>query len=406
MSAAFTVISFLCIVKVVFLHQHFKTPQKGGAIRSYYLAKALVEKGAQTIVITAHEEHNYKREWVEGIEVHYLPVAYDNRFGFYKRLLSFFKFAVKSSSHARQVEGVDLCYAISTPLTVGLAAKFLWHRVKVPYIFEVGDLWPDAPIQLGIISNSLVKKSLYWLEKNIYKNAKSIVALSPPIAAAIGQRISGKVIHLLPNMADTDFFKPEDKRPVLTEKWAMKGKFVISYIGAVGLANGLNYYLKCAMASQEAGLPVEFLLCGDGAKLDELKQFAAGESLKNVTFVPFQDRNGVADILNISDASFICYQPVKILETGSPNKYFDALAAGKLVIINFGGWIRDEIEKELCGFYVNAANAADFARKVEPFVNDSDRLKRYQQASRTLAERKYSRRVLGERFWDIIKAEA
>jgi glycosyltransferase involved in cell wall biosynthesis len=94
------------------------------------------------------------------------------------------------------------------------------------------------------------------------------------------------------------------------------------------------------------------------------------------------------------------------LETGSPNKYFDALAAGKLVIINFGGWIRDEIEKEQCGFYVNATCPEDFVRKIEPFVNNSDLLKRYQQGARTLAERKYSRRVLAERFWDVVRAEA
>lgn len=393
-------------MKVLILHQHFKTPQKGGAIRSYYLARALVEKGAQTIVVTAHNEQAYKSELIDGIEVHYLPVAYDNRFGFYKRLLSFFEFAVKSSRHAQQITGIDLCYAISTPLTTGLAAKFLWRRRKVPYVFEVGDLWPDAPIQLGIISNDFVKKGLYWLEKNIYESAKSIVALSPPIATAVGQRTSGKDIHLVPNMADTDFFKAEAKRPVLVHKWGVKGKFVISYIGAVGLANGLNYYLKCARATQEAGLPVEFLLCGDGGKLDELKQFAEKQSLKNFTFIPFQDRNGVAEILNISDASFICYQPVKILETGSPNKYFDALAAGKLVIINFGGWVRDEVEREGCGFYADATSPEDFVRKIESFMIDSERLKRHQQASRSLAERKYSRRILAERFWDVIKAEA
>ncbi|MFZ6010103.1 MAG: glycosyltransferase WbuB, partial [Bacteroidota bacterium] len=79
-------------MKVLILHQHFNTPQKGGAIRSYYLAKALISEGMKVIVITAHNQNQYRNENVEGIDVHYLPVSYDNRFGFYKRSSSFLRY--------------------------------------------------------------------------------------------------------------------------------------------------------------------------------------------------------------------------------------------------------------------------------------------------------------------------
>jgi glycosyltransferase involved in cell wall biosynthesis len=386
-------------VKVLILHQHFKIPRHGGAIRSYYLAKALVEKGVNTVVITAHNDPGYKKENVEGIEVHYLPVPYDNRFGFNRRIYAFYLFVIKSVKFAARHRDADRCYAISTPLTTGIAAMLIRRLYKLPYIFEVGDVWPDAPIEMGFIRNPFLKRMLHRMEIAIYRRAESIVALSPAIRDVIRKKISGTTIHILPNMADTDFFRPGEKRPDLEEKFNVKGKFVVSYIGAIGVANGLHYILECAEASQGERLPIHFFLCGDGAMADELKKSAEKLPLQNLSFLPFRNRDGVGEIFNVTDASFTTYLPVPILETGSPNKYFDGLAAGKLSVINFGGWIKEEIESEGCGVYVNPEDPEDFVRKIRPFIGDKTLLRRYQQAGRSLAEMKYSRRILGQDFY-------
>src|SRR5690606_37032856 len=111
-------------------------------------------------------------------------------------------------------------------------------------------------------------------------------------------------------------------------------------------------------------------------------------SLANVTFIPFRNRDGVKEIMNVTDAAFICYQPFPILETGSPNKYFDGLSAGKLMIVNFSGWIRTEIQKEACGLYADPRQPHDFVQKIRPFVGDPELLKRHQRGARELAERK------------------
>ena len=89
-----------------------------------------------------------------------------------------------------------------------------------------------------------------------------------------------------------------------------------------------------------AGLPVHFLLCGNGALLDFFKRIVQQYQLKNFSIIPPQNRNGVKEVMNVTDAAFICYKPLPVLETGSPNKYFDGLAAGKLILVNFGGWIK------------------------------------------------------------------
>lgn len=392
-------------MKVLLLHQHFKTPYKGGAIRSYYLARALVENDIQVIVITAHGEKTGRTELLDGIEVHYLPVAYDNRFGFFDRIVSFLKYAWRATRLASKFKDADLCYAISVPLTVGLAAMWIKTRQGIPFVFEVGDLWPEAPIQLGFIRNPLVVVTLRLLEKQIYQAANTIVALSPAIRDEVLKKAPAKRVELIPNMADCDYFKIEAKNSSLESKFAVAGKFVVSYVGAIGVANGLDYFLECAHAARKAALPIHFLLCGDGALLERLKRNASHLKLQNLTFVDFTHREGVREVLNVSDAVFVCYKPVPILETGSPNKFFDGLAAGKLILVNFGGWIRKEVEDSHCGIFVDPHQPADFIKKISPFLADPRLLAHYQEAARALAEQKYSRQALGRQFAKFIELQ-
>jgi glycosyltransferase involved in cell wall biosynthesis len=390
-------------VKVLLLHQHFKTPYTGGAVRSYYLAKALVDQGVSVSVVTGYNGRVEKLDMIDGIEVHFVPVSYDNSFGFYKRSVSFLKYVWYAIKLSHRFKTFDFCYAISVPLTVGIAARFIKRKYGIPYIFEVGDLWPDAPIQMGFIKNRVFQNLLFDLEGSIYKSAHSLVALSIEIQKALANKVNGKTIHLIPNMADTGFFVPEPKDPSVEKKYGAQGKFVVSYIGAIGLANGLEHFVDCAAKSEKAGLPVHFLLCGDGGVLPTIQTKVEALKLQNFSIIPFQSRAGVKEILNVTDASFVSYKPVPVLETGSPNKYFDALASGKLIIVNFGGWIRKEIEEDRCGVYIDQRSPEDFVSKLRPFVEERKLLKEYQQRARTLAEEKYSRHQLGQQFCEIFK---
>jgi glycosyltransferase involved in cell wall biosynthesis len=393
-------------VKVLILHQHFNTPQGGGPLRSYYLAKALLDRGIEVAVITGGSRPEYKDTNYEGIEIHYVPVAYENRYGFYKRGLSFIKYALNATRVAGKLKGVDLCYAISVPLTVGQAAIWIERKYGIPFYFEVGDIWPEAPVQMGFVQNPFLKHSLYWLERRLYKRARKIVALSQPIKEWILKRTANKEVAVIPNMADIDYFKPSLKEESLISRFQTTGQFVISYIGAVGFANGLDYFLECARACAKAQLPVRFLICGDGAMTGNLKAAMDTLKLDNVEFVPFQDRKGVRDVLNVTDAAFICYKPFPILETGSPNKYFDGLAAGKMIIVNFKGWIRDEIEKYNCGVAVDPRFPHDIVEKLRPLLEDTQLVQQKAGNARRLAEQKYSRARLSAEFVSLFETVA
>lgn len=388
---------------ILILHQFFNTPQRGGSLRSYYLAKALQDAGHKVVIITTHNQNSELAEEAEGIEVHYLPVAYSNHYGFFKRIYSFIQFVLRIVNKAGQFKHTDVCYAISAPLTTGLAAIWIKKRYNIPYYFEVGDLWPEAPIQLGVVRNYFLKWILYRLEASIYKKADIVVALSAAIKQNILQRFPRLTVRVIPNMSDTAFFKPEPGREELRKAFDVHGRFVIAYIGTLGLANGLQYILDCATTALQEKLPASFLLCGDGAMREELMRAATRSNLSNVKFIPHQNRDGVNMILNITDAVFVCYQPLPVLETGSPNKYFDGLAAGKLIIVNTGGWMKAEVEHTQCGIAVDPKDARDFVKKVTPFVLDSELLAAFQARARQLAETCYSRQILGEAFTGLFR---
>lgn len=383
-------------MKILILHQHYKTPESGGAIRSWYLAKALVHAGHTPVVITSHNQKKYLHTTTDGIEVHYLPVAYDNSFDYYRRSVSFLRFVFRSIRIAASIPGIDRIYAISVPLTIAFVARWTSFRKGIPYFFEVGDLWPDAPIELGFIKNPLMKSSLYSLEKTAYRKAETVIALSPAIKDAILKKVPEARVVTIPNMADCEFYNPTPRND--------PNKFVISYIGATGLANGLDYLLECANLARKAELPIHFVVCGTGALLERLKGNAKQLGLMNITFTGFVDRAGVRDVMNISDAVFVCYKDHPILETGSPNKFFDGLAAGKLIVINFGGWIRKEIEEYKCGVATSKSDPSDFIRKIRTFLTDPDLLKEYQMNSRRLAEQKYDRKVLVKQWLNFLLA--
>jgi glycosyltransferase involved in cell wall biosynthesis len=212
-----------------------------------------------------------------------------------------------------------------------------------------------------------------------------------------------KQVYLIPNMSDTEYYQPAAKDPTLIKKFDVENQFVVSYIGAVGVANGLDYFIECARASMQSGLSIRFFLCGTGALLDQHKQNVKRLQLNNFTFQPFQTRDGVRELMNVSDAVFVSYKPYRILETGSPNKYFDGLAAGKLIIINFEGWIKEEIEQASCGIALDRQHPQEFATRIIPFLEHKEQLQQYQNASRKLAVSKYARQKLSAEFAALIR---
>lgn len=378
-------------MKVLYIHQYFKTPDEGGSIRSYYLAKGLVDNGYSVEMITSWNQKFYRCQTVDGIKVHYLPVFYDNHLGFSQRVKAFLKFIYLACTLIPKLEKPDICYAMSTPLTVGLITLWAKKIHKISYYFEIGDLWPAAPIQMGFIRNRIVQQLLYALERKIYQNADKIIALSPGIRDHIETVVPSKDVYLIPNMSDCTFFQMECKEEGYETLFEVKDKFVISYMGAAGKANHLEYLLDTAISCQTQRCPVQFLVVAYGSELERIQRIAQAKKISNINFLPYQSKEGLKKILNITDAVYISYAPAPVLQTGSPNKFFDGLAAGKLIILNNNGWLREITELNKCGFYANPQKPETFVDKLTPFIKDPNMLFSYQKNARNVAEQYYSK---------------
>lgn len=391
-------------MRIFYIHQYFKTPEEGGGVRSYYLAKAMADAGHHVDLFTAHNRDTYKKAFVDGIHVHYLPVKYDQSFGFFRRVRAFLVFVLLIMIKTDSLPKADLCYVSSTPLTTGLAAIYLKWRYKIPYYFEVRDLWPEAPVQLKVIRNKALKRLLYWLEKNIYQKAKAIVALSPGAQRYISERVPQKEVLLLPNMADCDFFEKTEKNPYHELQFRVNGKFVVTYFGAVGKVNQLQNLLDAAEACQQKLLhEVAFMIAGEGSELPAIQQEAEARGLKNLHFVPFQNKYGLLSVLNVTDAVYISFMDLPVLQHCSPNKLFDALAAGKLCISTLPGWMQEMLEDNQCGFYADPSRPEEFVKSIAPFVNDRELLESFQSNARKLAERSFSRKAQAEKLLAFIE---
>jgi len=362
-------------MKILLIHQYYKTPQTGGAIRSYYIAKYLVSQGHEVSVITAYNEKEYSLKKEEGILVHYLPIYYTNHLSFFSRMHAFVRYVWQARKLLKKIDKPDINYVISTPLTTGLIAIYAKRKYGIPYIFEVGDLWPEAPIQLGVLKNSILKNLARKLEKRIYKQAREIIGLSPDIAKNIEKK-TGKKAHVITNFADTTFFTPSDPR---------SDEFIIGYVGTIGLANHLEYLLQVAEVSA-TNPKIKFVIMGSGAQLEKIKKEARHKKLTNIEFVNPGDKQAAKNVIEQLSAMFISFKNVPVLATGSPNKFFDALAAGKLTIINFEGWIKELVEAHACGFYYPPDKPEEFLIKLQPYLDELHKLKNAQNNARALAE--------------------
>ena len=384
-------------MRVVIIHQYFKTPQQGGAIRSYYLAKGLLDYGHDVEVITAHND-KAKFEIIDGIKVQYLSVYYDNKLGAISRILAFIKFVLLASKKAFQIPKADINYVISTPLSVGIVALTLQYLRRTPYMFEIGDLWPEAPIQLGYIKNTLLKKLLYRFEKLIYKKAKYIVAMSPDIEEYVLKTQPLEKIRMITNMADCDYYFPIEKPLQVIKKYQLAEKFVISYIGTAGRANHLEYLIEVAKECNLKMKQVQFLIASSGRELLRIKDLAIEYNLTNVNFINYLDREGVKELLSVTDAIYVSFANVPVLASGSPNKFFDGLAAGKLIIMNFEGWIKKELENNQCGFSYDPNQPQEFVEKITPYIQSSELLQKSKEKARKLALESFSRELLIDKW--------
>ncbi len=362
----------------------------------------MVQNGFEVHMITTHTSPQKEIRTIDGIRVTYLPIPYDNSYGYWGRIKAYVGFAVKACFESIKLKGVDFCYIMTTPLTTGVIALFNRFFLGRKYFFEVGDLWPLVPIEMGVIKSTLLQRFLYWFEKLCYRKSLGSIGLSPPISDYIQSKSPSTQLATIYNISDCDYFKPQIASADLKKKYGIGYELVITYTGTFGLANDLVRMIHVIKDLQH--LPIKFLFIGMGAEKELVQNQAEEYQLQNCRIVDFQSKEGMKEILSISDAMFISFADYPSLFTGSPNKLFDALAAGLLVITNFDGWIKSLIETEDCGFSFIHDSAQDFENKISPFLTNRELLVEYQSNARKLAEERFALQLQTETHQNFLKS--
>ena len=389
-------------MRIIYIHQYFKTPEEGGAVRSYHLARGLVDAGFEVELITGGNQKYYDQRRIDGIKVHYLPVAYDQKFGFLKRVSSFLSFVRQTKKLLPKLARPDILYISSTPLTTGLIGLWAKRKLALPYIFEVRDLWPEAPIQVGAIRNPLLKKYLISLEARIYRNALSLVALSPGIAEHLRKVAPDRAVSLIPNFSDLDCFFPQEKNENLLRKYNLKPNLTIAYTGALGQVNAVEELLDLAEVAQNRQKNWQFMIMGSGSHEQKLREIAAQKKLNNLLFIPFGSKEKVNEVMSLADLAWISFAHLPVLKTNSPNKFFDALAAGKAILVNHKGWVFQLVKQYGLGFSCLPGKMETTFIELERVESDPKSLHQMQQNSRALAEKYFSKEHAVTRLKEVI----
>ena len=395
-------------MNILYIHQYFKTPEEPGGTRSYWVSQELIKRGHQvTMLCSTNPRHpDAVRINSDGINVVYVKNHYDNYMPAYKKVWSFLSFILSALKVAKKEKNVDLVFASSTPLTVGYIALWLKKTKKLRYVFEVRDLWPEFPIQIGAIKNKFVIKYLRGLERRIYKNSEFVIALSPGMqdgVVAAGMPIEKTV--MIPNMSKPDKFYPHEPNPEIIREFNLDlSVFNVVHFGSMGKANGLEYIIEAARILQERGInDVCFWFLGRGATEPICKRLADDYKLHNVRFLGFHKMSIVSEIVNCSSASITTFRNLPILQTNSPNKLFDSLSAGKPIIVNSAGWTKIMVEEGDCGFYVNPDDPSSLADRIEEVKDDEQLLARWSENARKLSIEKYDKNLLTSKVADVLE---
>lgn len=398
-------------MKILYIHQYFNTPSEPGGTRSYWFAKELIANGHQVVMLTStrknQQERFIERKTVQGIEVIYVDNPYNNNMRVLSRLWSFFKFMVVSTWLGLQEKNVDLVYATSTPLSVGIPAMLIKWINGTKYVFEVRDLWPEVPVQMKAIKNKLVIGVLRRFEKKIYQSASHIVALSPGMRdGVIETGIAPDKVSMIPNMAKKDEFYIRAKNTEVAASFGIDtAHFNAIHFGTMGTANGLKYIIDAASYLQERGIGnIKILFMGKGKTEAELMQLCEEKNLHNVRFLGRYPMDTVSEIVNICDCSIVTFADIPILYTNSPNKFFDSLSAGKPIVVNSAGWTKDIVEKFDCGVYVDPQKPEDLAKVLMKMSGSPEWLRGMSGNSRRLAEEVYDKSILCKKFIEVIQA--
>jgi len=393
---------------ILLIHQAFAALDEAGGTRHHELARYLVERGHRVTIIASPVSYltgktrQARARWIDrqdvepGITILRTYTYSALHKSFVHRVFSFLSFMFSSFWAGVSVQQVDIVWGTSPPIFQGVTAWLLARLKRVPFLFEVRDLWPAFAIAVGVLRNPWLVRASLWLERFLYRHADRVMVNSPGYIRHVQQR-GARWVELVPNGAEPEMFDPSADGSLFREENLLGGDFLVVYAGAHGMSNDLGTVL--AAAEMLRNRPnVRIILVGDGKEKAHLQEQAAAKKLTNVCFLPPVPKAEMGAVLAAADACIAILKPLDMYKTTYPNKVFDYMAAGRPVVLAIDGVIRRVVEAASCGIPVQPGSAGEMADAIRSLAGDPSMAKAMGQAGRRYVEKHFNRRDLAEKL--------
>lgn len=296
----------------------------------------------------------------------------------------------------------DVIVATSPPLSIGLNAWAVGRFGRIPYIYNVWELYPDVAIHLGYLQNASLIALLRRLERFTYRRAAAVTALTQMMAGEISTRVEPTKVVVVPSFVDIDGIAHVDKRNDFSEAHGLADRFVVSYAGNMGTPQQLGDVLRAAAAVNERP-DLHVLLVGGGSERRALQRQAAELQLRNCTILPHQP---YSEVPNIYGASDLCLVPLneRLASDALPSKVYRIMAAERPVVAITGedSALADLVRRSGCGVVVPPGNPGALAATFSSLADDPEARQRHGKAGRAYVMEHRSRTAVSAKNLDVI----
>ena len=293
------------------------------------------------------------------------------------------------------IDRPDVVLAVSPPLTIGLGAWLLAAPRRVPYVYNVQELYPDLAVTLGLIRSRALVWTLLRLEAFVYAHASAITAIGTAMADRLREkRVPASKIRIIPNFVDVQATRPGERNNDFRRANGLGDRVVVSYAGNFGLAQGLEVVVDAAARLRDDPR-VTFLLVGDGVLRESLVARARAAGAENCVFLPYQPHSVMAGLYAASD---VCLVP-QATATGCqavPSKAYQVMAAGRaiLALTETGSDLERLVLTERCGRVVPPDSVDALSEAILDAAGNPDAWREMGTSGRAAAERSYSRQSI------------
>ena len=392
--------------------QYHTNPDCPATSRHYTLLAEIAKHHRITLLTTPawrSQQLTHEFAWVPpGVELLEAAIPYDNSMGPVRRALAFAQYAAWAIRVGRKIDRPDVVWGISTPLTAAWAAARVARYWRVPWVFEVQDLWPSFPVAMGAVPTPLARQHLFALEKRLYESAAHIVPLSPDMSRYVADLgIPAAKITTLLNGTDLGLAARATPAAVVALRRAqgLEGQKVVLYAGTFGRANDIPTVVAAAEAMVAADPALTWLLLGHGYYAP-LVAAEAARWTGRIRLVGGQPRHAVFSWFALADVAVVSFLGLPVLDANSPAKLYDALAVGTPVVVTNPGWTKVLVEQHSCGWYTPAGDAPALAERLRAILSDLATVAAAGDRGRALAYATFDRCQLAQKMQAILEEAA